>query len=64
MRNQSEDLFFVLFSEEDEPPLSDEADVAAALDEPLVPLLADSAAGLLSDFSLVPSVALALPARA
>jgi hypothetical protein len=68
-------LVFVLFSDEDEllllsedgPLLSDEPD-AAALEEPLVvPLLAVSLLGLLSDFSdfsLDPSVALALPERA
>ena len=71
-RSQSEDLVFVLFSDEEEllllsedgPLLSDEPD-AAALEEPLVvPLLAVSLLGLLSDFSLDPSVALALPERA
>ena len=71
-RSQSEDLVFVLFSEdddplllsEDEPLLSDEL-AAAALEELLVvPLLAVSPLGLLSDFSLDPSVALALPERA
>ena len=71
-RSQSEDLVFVLFSDEDEllllsedgPLLSDEPD-ATALEEPLaVPLLAVSLLGLLSDFSLDPSVALALPERA
>ena len=68
----AEDLVFVLFSDEDEPLLlsedgpllSDEPD-AAALEEPLVvPLLAVPLLGLLSDFSLDPSVALALPERA
>jgi hypothetical protein len=71
-RSQSEDLVFVLFSDEEEllllsedgPLLSDEPD-AAALEEPLVvPLLGVSLLGLLSDFSLDPSVALALPERA
>ena len=71
-RSQSEDLVFVLFSDEDEllllsedGPLSSDEPDAAALEEPLVvPLLAVSLLGLLSDFSLDPSVALALPERA
>lgn len=60
----------MLFSEEDEPllsdelVLSDEPDDAVAVEEPLAPLLADSPLGLLADLSLDESVALALPERA
>ncbi|MGH7913395.1 MAG: hypothetical protein ACREPW_01925 [Candidatus Binataceae bacterium] len=63
-RGQSEDLLFGLFSEEDDvsllavEPLS--ADVVA-VEGPLVPLPADSAAGLSPDLSFDVSVALPLP---
>src|ERR1700691_4482351 len=63
--DQSEDLPFVLFSEEDElllsePLLSDEplladaplSDDAEEVEEPLAPLLADSPDGLSPDLSL------------
>src|SRR6185437_9863390 len=68
IQDQSDDLAFWLFSEEDEPLLlseeallSDEPDDAVSVEEPLAPLLADSPLGLLADFSLDGSPDLPLP---
>lgn len=69
-QDQSDDLAFGLFSEEDEPLvlseelLSDEPDGAVSIEEPLAPLLAVSPLGLLLDFSLDGSPDLPLPERA